>query len=103
MEDTNSIKIVATPVESTVGTPKWTIQTDNETKVVIFNGIVKSEFRGKIHLENGTTIHITNLSFEEWMSYWIYQKGFDTPIRTKKLTEYFGEKLLNYLVSYIFR
>ncbi|XP_071176834.1 uncharacterized protein [Mytilus edulis] len=88
LEDTNSIKIVATPGESTGGTPKWTAKIDGETKLAVFNGIVAPKFQDKIHIVNRTTIHIANLSSKEWRGYWTYQKGFDTPIQTKQLSEY---------------
>lgn len=93
MEDSNSIRIDVKPDENAMGTSKWTtINTDGKIKVVAFNGRVKQQFHRKVQLENETSIRISNLSFEEWNSIWIYQKGTDFPIVTKPLSEYVGKK-----------
>ncbi|CAC5409981.1 TTN [Mytilus coruscus] len=89
LEHSNSMRIDVKPDKNEMGTSKWTTtNTDGNIDIVAFNGKVRSKFRRNVYLENETSIRISNLSFEEWNSYWTYQKGTGFPVVTKKLAEY---------------
>ncbi|XP_052060838.1 uncharacterized protein LOC127701079 isoform X3 [Mytilus californianus] len=83
------MRIDVKPDKNEMGTSKWTTtNTDGNIDIVAFNGKVRSKFRRNVYLENETSIRISNLSFEEWNSYWTFQKGTGFPVVTKKLAEY---------------